>query len=240
MYEMAGADNCLQGFQCHAALNAATDMEAFRWEARRIAADYEGCPVCTIAQCFGPGLLEARCDEAQGRCVDASSRCSLRKTEPSSRKGDPTAHVGASPRRLAANGWRRGHGRGGAPVPRLAPGPSRPLDGRHGAGLHAAGSRCAPSSERAHAGSARSVVVSDRRRTISDRGFPIRIAGLRSRFRFRAGRPFGPHPRLRGGPWPAPEPHSRGSTNGRYVNSTIGGSGRGFPRFRIAMPTLQG
>ena len=67
MYEVAGANNCLGPFQCSRAINAATDLDAFRRDARRIADDYDGCNPCVIADCFGAST--ARCDEAAGVCV---------------------------------------------------------------------------------------------------------------------------------------------------------------------------
>jgi len=66
MYEVAGLDNCLGPFQCTRALNASTDLDAFRREARRIAASYDGCSPCVVADCLDPSI--ARCDEAAGLC----------------------------------------------------------------------------------------------------------------------------------------------------------------------------
>jgi hypothetical protein len=69
MYDIAGQNNCLLTFQCHKAVNANTDLDAFRRSARRIVKDYSGCSECAIASCFNPEMQIARCDETQGACV---------------------------------------------------------------------------------------------------------------------------------------------------------------------------
>ena len=69
MYEMAGENNCLLAFQCEHALNARTDLAAFRAAALIIDGYYRSCIDCVMAQCTGTETLTARCDEAGGRCV---------------------------------------------------------------------------------------------------------------------------------------------------------------------------
>lgn len=69
MYEIAGTDNCLAGFQCSTAVRQGTDLAAFKSRARAIVDEYKsGCNECAIAGCIGTTNKTAECNTATGRC----------------------------------------------------------------------------------------------------------------------------------------------------------------------------